>query len=51
MKSKKSKSKAASAILKLMDKDMSYSQALKKVLSSDKRLSKDKLERELDIYI
>ena len=51
MKSKKSKSKAASAVLQLMDKDMTYSQALKKVLSSDKRLSKNKLEKELDKYI
>ena len=45
------KSKACSSVLKLMDKDMSYQKALKKVLSSDKRLSKQKLEKELEKYI
>lgn len=45
------KSKACSAVLKLMDKDHSYTSALKKVLSEDKRLSKEKLEKELDKYI
>lgn len=45
------KSKAVSKVLKLMDKDYSYSEALKKVLKEDKRLSKKKLETELDKYI
>ena len=45
------KSKAASKVLQLMDKDISYEQALKKVLKADKRLSKKKLEKELDAYI
>ena len=45
------KSKAASKVLQLMDKDYSYQQALKKVLKEDKRLSKKKLEKELDTYI
>ena len=45
------KSKACSKVLQLMDKDYSYSEALKKVISEDKRLSKKKLEKELDTYI
>ena len=45
------KSKNASKVLKLMDKDYSYSSALKKVLSEDKRLSKKKLEKELEKYV
>ena len=34
-----------------MDKDFSYEKALRKVLKSDKRLNKVKLEKELDFYI
>ena len=34
-----------------MDKDYSYSEALKKVLKEDKRISKKKLEKELNEYI
>ena len=45
------KSKACSTVLKLMDMDFSYQQALKIVLKQDKRLSKVKLEKELNIYI
>jgi len=45
------KSKAASKVLQLMDKDYSYEKALKEVLESDKRLSKKKLEKELNAYI
>lgn len=45
------KSKAASKVLQLMDKDYSYSEALKKVLKEDKRLDRKKLEKELDKYI
>lgn len=48
---KAKKSKACSKVLQLMDKDYSYSEALKKVISEDKRLSKKKLEKELDTYI
>jgi hypothetical protein len=45
------KSKAVSKVLQLMDKDYSYEKALKEVLKSDKRLSKKKLEKELNAYI
>lgn len=47
------KSKACSKVLQLMDseEDYSYGKALKKVLSEDKRLSKTKLEKELNAYI
>lgn len=45
------KSKAASKVLKLMDTDFSYSAALKKTLKEDKRLSKKKLEAELNCYV
>jgi uncharacterized protein YoaH (UPF0181 family) len=45
------KSKAASKVLQLMDKDYSYGEAVKKVLKEDKRLDKKKLEKELDKYI
>ena len=45
------KSKACSKVLKLMDKDYSYQKALKEVLKNDKRLSKKKLEKELNTYI
>ncbi len=34
-----------------MDQDYSYQKALKKVLKEDKRLSKKRLEEELNIYI
>jgi len=45
------KSKAASKVLQLMDKDYSYQKALAKTLREDKRLSKKKLENELNTYI
>lgn len=45
------KSKAASKVLRLMDNDYSYNRALKEVLKADKRLSKKKLENELNHYI
>jgi len=45
------KSKACSKVLKLMDKNHSYQKAVKLVLESDKRLSKKKLENELNSYI
>ena len=45
------KSKQASKVLQLMDMDFTYQQALKIVLSQDKRLSKKKLVSELDKYI
>jgi hypothetical protein len=44
------KSKAAKKVLQLMDKDFSYQDALRQVLK-DKRISKTKLEKELDYYI
>lgn len=45
------KSPEASKVLQLMDKDMSYGSALKQVLSENKDLDKDTLEKELDKYI
>jgi hypothetical protein len=45
------KSRAAKKVLTLLDKDYSYSGALRKTLSEDKRLSKSKLEKELNKYI
>jgi hypothetical protein len=51
MATKKTKSKAASEVLKLIDNDLSYTQALNKVLKSDKRISKKNLEKELEQYI
>ncbi len=45
------KSNAAKKVLQLMDKDYSYTEALKKTLNEDKRLDKKKLEKELDKYI
>ena len=52
MKSKENvKSKACSNFLNLMDKGYSYQKALKEVLKTDKRLSKKKLEKELNTYI
>jgi hypothetical protein len=48
---KRKKSNAAHKVLSLMDKDFSYEKALRKVLKSDKRLNKVKLEKELDFYI
>ena len=47
----KSKSKEASAVLQLMDKDLSYQKALKKVLDDNPGLDKKKLETELNKYI
>lgn len=47
----KKKSRACSKVLQLMDNDYSYGSALKKVLSEDKRLSKERLEKELAMYI
>lgn len=51
MKKRRKKSNACSKVLQLMDNDFSYQKALKTVLKADKRLSKEKLEKELDIYI
>lgn len=45
----KEKSKAASDVLKLMDMDYSYTQALEIVLGTF--ISKAKLEKELEKYI
>lgn len=45
------KSKSCRKVLQLMDKDYNYQSALKKVLNDDKRLSKKKLEKELNEYI
>ena len=48
---RKTKSKACSKVLQLMDADLSYSQALRNVLEADKRLNKQRLEKELSYYI
>jgi hypothetical protein len=45
------KSAAASNVLQLMDKDFDYQEALEVTLSGDKRLSKEKLEKELNHYV
>lgn len=45
------KTKACKKVLELMDKDFEYQKALKIVLDSDKRLSKTKLENELNKYV
>lgn len=45
------KSKACTEVLRLMDKDYSYSEALKIVLSINKNIDRKKLEKELDKYI
>lgn len=45
------KSKEASMVLQLMDKDYTYGDALKKVLSKYKTVNKNKLEKELNKYI
>ena len=50
-KKKPKKSAACSKVLQLMDKDYEYGAALRKVLKEDKRLSKTKLEAELDFYV
>lgn len=44
------KSKAASAVLQLMDKDMEYQEALAKVVK-DMSVNKKTLEKELNKYI
>jgi len=47
------KSRACRKVLRLMDamEDPSYRQALETVLSQDRRLSRVKLETELNLYI
>jgi hypothetical protein len=45
------KSPAASKVLQLMDEDVPYKQSLFLALESDKRLSRVKLEKELEKYI
>jgi hypothetical protein len=47
----KGKSKAASRVLKLMDQDMSYQEALRISLKENKGVGKRSLEKELDKYI
>lgn len=46
-----SKTKECSKVLQLMDQDYSYSKALKIVLSNNKQVDKNKLEKELNHYI
>jgi len=45
------KSILASKVLKLMDKNYTYSKALKKVLDENRKKTKIKLEKNLDQYI
>jgi hypothetical protein len=47
----KGKSKAASRVLKLMDQDLSYQEALRISLKENKGVGKRTLEKELDKYI
>lgn len=51
IKSPANKSKAASRVLRLMDEDYSYQQALKIALKENKGVGKRTLEKELDRYI
>ena len=51
IKSPVNKSKAASRVLKLMDEDYSYQQALKIALKENKGVGKRTLEKELNRYI
>ncbi len=44
------KTKLASEVLQLMDKDYSYGDALKMILKENK-ITKEKLEKDLDPYI
>lgn len=45
------KSRGAKKVLQLMDQDYTYGRALSKALRDDKRLSKKRLEEELNRYI
>ena len=45
------KSKEASMVLQLMDKDYSYEQSLKATLKKYKNVNKSTLEKELNKYI
>lgn len=45
------KSKEASEVLQLMDKDYSYADAVKAVLKKNPSIDKNKLEKELEKYI
>ena len=47
----KGKSKAASRVLKLMDQDLSYQEALRISLKENKGVGKRTLEKELDKYV
>jgi hypothetical protein len=47
----KGKSKAASRVLKLMDQDISYQEALRISLKENKGVGKRSLEKELDKYV
>jgi hypothetical protein len=47
----KGKSKAASRVLKLMDQDISYQEALRISLKENKGVGKRTLEKELDKYV
>lgn len=48
---KSKKTAGCRKVLRLMDEDFSYSKALAKTLREDKRLSRKKLETELNKYI
>lgn len=45
------KSKAAQKVLRLMDEDILYVEALYMVLDEDKSLNKEELEKEIDLYV
>jgi len=51
MKTPRTKSPECSEVLQLMDKDFTYSEALKQVLNKYKNLKKEDLEKEIDFYI
>ena len=45
------KSKACSAVLRLMDEDLDYTQALRQVLGENPTIDRAELEKELETYI
>ena len=45
------KTKQASEVLQLMDEDFTYPEALRKVLKKNKKLTRTKLEKDLNPFI
>ena len=45
------KSEACSGVLRLMDQDFSYMQAVENILSQNPEIDREELEKELDKYV